>query len=186
MSEDVLDSGRPDIQNIRLQVKQLLRAKKFLSIWLIFLSFVYLFLTAISWKALTPGIFQANANYDWTPEYCQDLYQYAVDIEEMKILHAISFIAISVFMYALVSKNKVLTKKQYGQLLCLTVFFTLLYFVPVVYISKISMERSGKENGGRIFADWMFMLLSESDINVVGLSFNIFVHLQIYMVLYSM
>jgi len=61
---------------------------------------------------------------------------------------------------------------------------TLLYFLPLVYIAKITFDQANVF-GSRLFADWTFMLLESSDSGAWGIGLSIFVHAQIFMVIFS-
>jgi len=185
LSEDIIDSGRPDIKKIREEIRQLLNAMRCLGVWLVAMSITYLFMTAVNWMTLDIDGFYKEREDHWHNMYVEDLYTYTKDIEEMKVAHGLSLLAITSFICNMTRKNKVLTKRQYSQLLCLTCTVTVLYLVPLMYIAKITFDEA-QENGGRLFADWTFMLLSSSDTNSYGLSLSVFVHMQIYMVIFSM
>ncbi len=90
-------------------------------------------------------------------------------------------------IYSFVRLNKVLTKKQYAQILMLTCFISLMYFLPCLYIAKITFnEQKQTQQGGQMFLDWCSLLFSASEVNWYGLLFAVFIHAQIYMGLFGL
>ena len=148
------------------------------------MSVTYLFMTIVSWMSLNIDDFYANKESHWHNMYVEDLYQYTKDIEEIKIAHGFALLGICSFIYNMTRKNKVLTRRQYGQLFSMTILVTMLYFMPLLYIAKITFDQAN-EFGSRLFADWTFMLIESSDSGWFGLGVSVFVHMQIFMVIFS-
>ena len=81
------------------------------------------------------------------------------------------------FIAFMACNNKVMSKSHYSNMLCLTVVIYLLYILPVIFIAKKTYDKSAYEGqGAKIFADWTFVLMKKTDINVFGLGFAVFVH----------
>lgn len=66
----------------------------------------------------------------------------------------------------------------------LTIFISLLYVVPVLYIAKRTFDETN-EQGTRMFADWTFMVLEGSDSNWFGVGLSVLIHMQIIMVIFA-
>ena len=110
--------------------------------WLVAMSITYLVMTAINWMSLDVNSFYKEREDHWHNMYVEDLFTYTKDIEEMKVAHGLSLLAITAFICNMTRKNKVLTKRQYSQLLCLTCTVTILYLVPLMYIAKITFDEA--------------------------------------------
>lgn len=59
-----------------------------------------------------------------------------VDVEEIKLVHGALLLGVSLYIYNMVRKNMVMTRRQYWQLLMLTILTTLMYLIPTVYIAR--------------------------------------------------
>ncbi len=116
--------------------------------------------------------------------YVQELFDFTVDIEEIKLIHGFALFFITLFIYSMTRQNKVLTRRQYCQLMGLTIFISLLYCVPVLYIAKKTFDETN-EQGTRMFADWTFMVLEGSDSNWFGIGLEVLIHMQIIMVIFA-
>ena len=116
------------------------------------------------------------------------MYQYSVEIEEVKVLHAVLLLLISFIVFCMVARKKLLSKRQYSNLLCLTCAVTFLYFMPMFMIARKTYALQGpdSEKGAKIFADWMYNLMKNNDENIIGLGFSCLVHVQIYIILFGM
>ena len=152
------------------------------------LALCYLGIAALSWKYLTKEKFdQAIQDQSMSKSYSEELYQYTIDIEEIKLLHAGTLICITAFLTYMTCGNKVMSKTHYSNLIALTFLFTMLYFLPCLFIAKKTYDQNGEEGrGAKMFADWTFILIRTTDVNVIGLGFSIFVHAQIFMVIFGM
>jgi hypothetical protein len=183
-SEDTIDRHRPDIQRIRKSIKQILTASKCLGAWLVSMSLVYLGMTALNWYYLDVNKFEELKQKDWHDMYVQDLYEYTKDIEEIKMTHGVLLFFVTLFIFRMTRLNKVLTRRQYCQILCLTILISLMYVFPVIYIAKITFDEA-KQNGSRLFADWTFMVIANSDTNLFGIGVSVLVHAQIIMTIFA-
>ena len=177
-SEQPIDFGRPDIAKMRLEVKQILKALKFLGLWLMLLASLYMGMSVLSWKYLTKDQFDdAVKEQSMSKSYTDDLYEYTVDIEEIKLLHAGTLICITAFLTYMTCGNKVMSKTHYSNVIALTFLFTMLYFLPLLFIAKKTYDKNEEEGkGAKMFADWTYILIKTTDLNVFGLGFSIFVH----------
>lgn len=184
MHEDAVDRHRPDIQRLRKEISQILKASKCLGAWLVTLSLFYLGMTAVNWYFLDIAKFEALKKAHWKDMYVDDLYRYTKDIEGIKIVHGLMLLGVTAFIYNMTRKNKVMTRRQYCQLLFLTIVISLLYIFPVLYIAKITFEEA-KEHGSRLFADWTFMVLTNSDTNIFGVGVSVLIHAQIIMIIFA-
>ena len=99
-------------------------------------------MTGVNWYYLDIEKFHAFFNEDdWRDsDAAEILYQYTKDIEEIKIMHGVMLLGVTSFIYNMTRKHKVMTRRQYCQLLCLTILISLLYIFPVMYIVKISFD----------------------------------------------
>ena len=69
----------------------------------------------------------------------------------------------------------------------LTCFISLLYFLPCLYIVKITYDRQAKQmQGGQMFMDWLAMLVTASENNVFGVIASVLIHAQIYMGIFGL
>ena len=109
--------------------------------------------------------------------YSDDLYEYTVDIEEIKLLHAGTLICITAFLSYMTCGNRVMSKTHYSNLIALTFLFTMLYFLPCLFIAKKTYDKNEEAGkGAKMIPDWTYILIKTTDLNVVGLGFSIFVH----------
>ena len=92
----------------------------------------------------------------------------------MKIAHALVMWLIVLAIWNFIIANLVLTKKQYTLILGLTLVISILYFLPCLYIAKITFRQ--QENSGQIFLDWCSLLFSASELNWYGLLLAVFIH----------
>lgn len=169
---------------MRVEIKQTLAAAKCLGAWLIGLSSTYLCMTALNWYTLDIERFKQQKESHWHNMYVEELFQYTVDIEEIKLIHGFALFLITLFIFRMTRQNKVLTRRQYCQLMFLTIFISLLYAVPVLYIAKRTFDESN-EYGARLFADWTLMVLEGSDSNWFGVGLSVLIHMQIIMVIFA-
>ena len=116
------------------------------------------------------------------------MFTYSKEIEEVKVVHAVSLLAIAGFICYMVAKKRLLSRGQYNKVLCATCIVTILYFMPVVMIAKKTYDLRGPdaERGAKIFADWIYILMKNNDTNVVGLGLSCAIHGQIYVILFGM
>ena len=82
----------------------------------------------------------------WGDAYDEVYYNYVIDIEEIKLLHGFLLFGVSLFIYDMVRRNKIMTRRQYLKLLGLTIGISMIYLVPVLYIAGHSAtETYGKD-----------------------------------------
>ena len=75
-SAQPIDFGRPDIAQIRTEVKQLLKAFKCTGTWLLSLASLYLLMAFVDWKKLTSENFDKLRDDAWDDEYTFEMYTY--------------------------------------------------------------------------------------------------------------
>ena len=102
------------------------------------------------------------------------------------MLHAGALICITSFITYMTCTNKVMSKTHYSNTLALTCLFTMLYFLPCLVIAMKTYNKEGEGKGAKMFADWAYILLRNTDMNVFGFGFATFVHAQIFMVIFGM
>ena len=179
-----IDFGRPDIAAMRKEVEQVLQGIKFTGIWLCSLAALYLMMAIFDYRYLTAENFDKIRDKDWSDEHSNELYNFTIEIEQLKLLHASALMCITGFIAFMACNNKVMSKTHYSNMLCLTVLIYVFYFVPVIYIAKKTYDHSEYEGqGAKMFADWTYVLIKKADLNVFGLGFAVFVHAQIFMVM---
>lgn len=131
-------------------------------------------MSIFTYSCLSTALFQ---NQGFSDSYIHELYNYALDIEVMKLIHSILLVAICAFIYNTVRQNRVLTRKQYSQILLMTCFISMLYFVPCLYIVKITYDRQKlTQQGGQMFLDWLSILVTASENNVYGVIVSVLIH----------
>lgn len=64
----------------------------------------------------------------------------------MKMVHAILFLAISIFLVRMTAKFRVLTDQNYKSIVYLTFGFTFLYIGPVLFLIILSYSTAGTSN----------------------------------------
>ena len=99
---------------------------------------LYLLMSILTYEFLSISLFQ---NKGYTDQYVGELYEYTMSIEKMKLVHSIFLVGICALIFNIVRLNKVLSRKQYSQILLMTCFISLLYFVPCLYIAKITFAK---------------------------------------------
>jgi len=107
-SEQVIDVDRPDIQHMRRQVRQLTRSSKCIAIYLLTLASLYVALSFYTYYALSLKLF---ARDHFSQQYMQTLFEYACEIELMKLVHAVMLWVIVLAIWNMVRANLVLTKR---------------------------------------------------------------------------
>lgn len=71
-------------------------------------SVLYLLLSIMSWLLMSRAKFTSAA---FTEAYSERLYDYALEIERMKLVHANFLALIAGFIFVVVKKNKILTTR---------------------------------------------------------------------------
>lgn len=65
-------------------------------------------MSIFTWVAVSGSTF---AGRGFSQDYIEQMYHYAREIEVMKLVHAVMLAAICGFIYSLVRRNRVLTRK---------------------------------------------------------------------------
>lgn len=105
------------------------------------------------------------------------MYQYSVDIEKIKAVHALTLISIASYLIHFTRKFKLLNQSHYMQILILSILVMFVYFLPIFYIIYSAYRDAGDsyyskrldrlsgvdtpdwETAMIKFADWVFMIL---------------------------
>ena len=127
---------------MRKEVGQVLKGIKFLGIWLNGLAALYLLMAVLDYRYLTAENFDQIRDNTWGPDYTNELYQFTIEIEELKVLHAGALICITGFIAFMACNNKVMSKTHYSNMLALTLLIYALYILPVCYIAKKTYDKS--------------------------------------------
>ena len=163
--------------------------QKCLGIWLFCLASLYLVMSLLNWNYLTEENFYRAVNPEWTRDYAKEMYKYTVEIEEIKAMHAGALMGITGFITYMTYRNKVMSKREYLNTLAFTFFIYIIYIIPCIWIAKKTYDKNANkdENDGAVmFADWIYMMLKKTDFNVLGFGFAVFVHAQIFMIIFGM
>lgn len=184
LHEQSVDRHRPDIQRLRTEIRQILKASRCLATWLVCASMFYLLMTTCNWLFIDQKDYKQGF---WGGAYDQLYYNYVVDIEEIKLLHGFLLLGVSLFIYNMMKRNQIMTRRQYWQLLFLTIGISLIYLIPVLYIAGHSAtEVYGKDKVTfENFAQWSLMFMESADTNLFGMGVSVIIHMQIFMVIFS-
>lgn len=153
---------------------------RFLGFYMVALCLVYLAGCTMQWRWLSIEPFtNMQSKENWSDDYVELLFSYSVEIEQIKVIHAVGMLFIAILICGMVAKKKLLSKKQYSTLLCFTCLVTMGYFFPMFAIGykTYNLQGTGHETNAKFLADWMFMLMKNNDTNVVGLGFSCLVHM---------
>ena len=159
---------------------------------MLFLVIIYFIQTLISMSYLEPDDFYSAFK---SRQYAQEIYEYSVTIERMKVLHALALGSIAIATLYFTLKFKMLNPKHYCQLMTMSILATLMYFAPVSYICWVGYkdtQSTSLEAGHAVtrswdrFFDFMEMILKRTDMGAFGMIVSILVHAQIYGILFIM
>ena len=200
---DRLDERR--VRELRTEGRQLMKVIRGVGYYLCLLTLIYLSHTIWLLNTLSLPNFRIEFKNE---QYAEEIYQYAIAVEWIKIVHAISLVCIAIFIVSVGRGEQMLSERHYLQLLVLTIVITILYFCPLFYIFVFTYRDVGKsvyiENStnklreqsqaewalGR-FGEWLIMMLKDTDggnegLGWSGLVFTLCIHVQIYMLLLIM
>ena len=96
--------------SLRKESMQLLKVVKFTASYMLFLVIVYFIQTLICISYLDPEDFNSAFK---SRQYAQEIYEYSVTIERMKVLHAMALGSIAVATLYFTLKFKMLNPKHY-------------------------------------------------------------------------
>ena len=110
-----------------------------------------------------------------------EVYKYSIEIERMKVVHALSIGSISMATLVMTNRFKMLNDSHYYQLMTVSVLVTILYFIPILFIgwigfTEIEDQKSKLESSVLRFADWFYMIMLRVDMGVVGIVISILIH----------
>jgi len=127
---------------MRREASQIIKMVRYLSMYFVVLTFIYVIQTVYCWKYIKESDFEADG---FTEVTAKELYEYSVDLEVMKIFHSLSLLGISIYLVSISRGYRVLHETHYWRLLTISVLFTILYFIPVIYIGCYVYNDSQKE-----------------------------------------
>ena len=112
MDEDsIIPATEPvAILGLRKESRQLLKVIRVTSFYMLLLTVVYLVQATICLEWLDPRDFEANY---WNKAYAREIYNYSVEFERMKIVHALTLGCISLFVTVLTCRYKALNQMHY-------------------------------------------------------------------------
>jgi hypothetical protein len=103
----------------------------------------------------------------------------------MKTFHSLSLFSLSAATLCWVKKGRVLSKKQYNQILLVTCALSFLYFMPAMYMAKLTFNAPDL-TGARMFADWSRSLIENMKLGVISCYLAFALHLNIYFCIYGL
>jgi len=174
--------------SMRKEMVQITRTVRCISRYLLFLSFLYLFQTIYSFMYITPEDFDGPKS---SVVLRDELYKYAVDIEMMKFVHALSYVILFMYMVAVSARYRMLKKHHYCQILGAAVVLGFLFYLPLVTIlfvmfSDVLKYDEGNEVGMIFFGEWIATMFERTDMGLPGFLINVCTHVQIYVGLFVM
>ena len=118
----------------------------------------------------------------------------------MKIFHSLSLFGISIYLVVISRGYRILHEHHYWKLLTISVIFTIIYSLPVVFISiyiyhdantrdskGISVsEESGWSVAIFNFASWVYHMFKREEMGMWGFLLASVIHVQIYIFLFVM
>ena len=178
----------------------MLRLVTCLGYYMVILTVIYLLQTIVCYSMLKLEDFEEEFE---RKDYAKDVYEYSIDIELMKIVHAITLVCVSLFLILFTNRFKMLNENHYIGMVVLLTLVTFAYFVPVVYVAYRAYSADGDkftkytsqsmkddmkdwEKALLRFGDWFYMIIKRSDLGVFGLFFSFIVHVQIYVLMFIM
>ena len=129
-------------------------------------------------------------------DYNLEIYEYSLEIERMKVIHAISLMALAFYIAFKQATNKsiLLKQKQVQHLIFVSAFLLITYLATVAYFAYCLFRDAGVEGkGSKIqqehnsdwftmvlskFAQWVLMMLERADLGVAGLVISCMIHIQ--------
>ena len=193
--DDAITACEPhEIQAFRRSAQQLMRVIRCVGWYLFVMTALYTCQTFYCLSAISPDDFRQGFASE---EYAQEIYDYSLDIEWMKMVHSSMLLMLSVFLVKTTSANRLLTQSHYRKVLAIAAFVSIIYFVPCLVIGYLSYKDAGDSyfkmkyanfSSGRKqgniheaamfrFADWMLMMAKRSDHGIGALLFSMLVHI---------
>ena len=145
---------------------------KISAIYFIVLAILYLVQSLVCLYQLSADDFLDQ----FTKQYAIEVYEYSIQIERMKVVHALSIGSIAVATLIMTRKFKMLNGSHYCQLMTMSLLVTILYFVPILYVGWIGYTEVGEgyvtkakwESSILRFADWFYMIMKRTDMGMAG------------------
>ena len=135
-------SDAPAILVIRKQQMQLMKVIKYICFYMGLLSCVYLFQSLFCLIYLDKNDYLDNYFHE---DYANELYEYSIQIEYMKTVHAISLCAVCTLELFYFLKHRIVTRSHYLQITAVTILITIIYFIPIGYISWMAFRQLGSQ-----------------------------------------
>ena len=110
----------------------------------------------------------------------------------VNLVHAATLVSLGLFVAFTVRKFRILDSKHYKQLGCLTLFITVIYFLPLAFLaykawSDASQSALNAHKGAtRRFIDMLIYLLIKSEQGVVGILIATAIHFCLYLLVFAM
>ena len=201
--DDIVPVTEPiAVLGLRKESFQLLKVIRITSFYMLVLTIIYFIQAMLCLEWLDVRDFEANY---WNQAYADEIYNYSIQFERMKIIHALTLASISLFVTVLTCRYRALNQLHYAQLLIVSLIVSILYFLPLIYVAYMAYDPSQQveleegqtpafadpdqaewERAMIRFADWFFMLLERSDLGGWGLAISTLIHVQIYILLLVM
>ena len=75
-------------------------------------------------------------DYFANSDYAHEMYDLTHSVCLVNVIHAATLLSLGIFLVLVTRKFSILNSKHYKQLLCLTVMITVIYFLPIVILSR--------------------------------------------------
>ena len=110
-----------------------------MSRYLLALTGVYFIHTIYCWANIKLEDFEVGY-YDEALTEKDELYEYSLDIERMKVVHAFSLLGLSIYIVLVSASYRVLTIRHYYQLLAVSIIMTTFFVLPAVYLFYVMYQ----------------------------------------------
>ena len=143
----------------------------------------------IAYFSLDKKVFK---DYFANSDYAEEIYGLTHSMCVVNMIHAATLLSLGVFVTLIVRKFQILNSKHYKQLGFFTVLITIIYFLPIVFLSykawtdaTISAKNAHKGAFKR-FADMLIWLLLKSEQGFVGMIVAAVIHFCLYLLVFGM
>ena len=107
-------------------------------------------------------------------------YAYHWDIHIMSIAHSTLFTIIGLYVFSIIATGLVFTRKQYDQLITMSIIVSALYLIPVLFIFHKTFIDKDAQDGIILFFQWLFTRPFENGQGSVSLAASLAIHIQIF------
>ena len=109
--DEIVPSTEPvAILGLRKESRQLLKVIRITSVYMLVLTIIYFVQATLCLEWLDPRDFEANY---YNKTYADEIYNYSVEFERMKIIHALTLASISLFVTVLACRYRALNQLHY-------------------------------------------------------------------------